>query len=323
MCIISVIVPVYNSAEFLTDSMESLVNQTIFEKLEIIAVDDGSTDNSLSILRDFEKNYSNIKVFTQKNGGVSKARNTGLRNANGEYIAFFDSDDYAEKKLYEALLQLSLNYHADISIVDYSMVFPNGTIVKHRRAENYIWDNNNEIMKEYFKYNRVCPNPVDKLIRADLAKKEEFPEGYAIGEDMYYIYRILKQSNRVVLDSNNSYYRYILHTGSAMKSSFSMKNLDSLLLMKKILEEEKEEPELYRYVEAKYYNEVCKALAILVETDTKGEYINIGNRLKEELQWHQVFRIHKYMSKKHLMAYILMCISPHLYIYIYKLLKIG
>lgn len=90
---ISVIVPVYNTEEFLADCLNSILNQTL-DKIEIICVDDGSTDNSLEVLNSFAGNFNNIHVFTKENGGSGSARNLGLKHAKGEYIAFLDSDDY-------------------------------------------------------------------------------------------------------------------------------------------------------------------------------------------------------------------------------------
>ena len=90
---ISVIVPVYNVENYLIKCLESLVYQTL-KDIELICVNDGSTDGSLSILEDYQKRFSQVKVYTKSNGGLSDARNYGLKHAVGEYIAFVDSDDY-------------------------------------------------------------------------------------------------------------------------------------------------------------------------------------------------------------------------------------
>lgn len=97
---ISVIVPVYNVGKYLEECLESLVNQTL-ENIEIICVNDGSTDNSLNVLNEYRKKDKRITVVNKANGGVSSARNIGLRIARGEYIAFVDADDIAEKRLCE------------------------------------------------------------------------------------------------------------------------------------------------------------------------------------------------------------------------------
>ena len=91
--IISVIIPVYNVEKYLSRCIESVLNQT-YRNLEIIIVDDGSTDDSLNICRRYEKKDKRIKVIHQDNGGLSSARNKGLMNSTGEYISFVDSDDW-------------------------------------------------------------------------------------------------------------------------------------------------------------------------------------------------------------------------------------
>lgn len=105
---ISIIVPIYNVEKYLKRSLDSLVNQTL-EDIEIILVDDGSTDNSHKIAEDYKENYSNVLLVTKENGGLSDARNFGLQYASGEYIAFIDSDDYVESQMFERMYNLSEN----------------------------------------------------------------------------------------------------------------------------------------------------------------------------------------------------------------------
>ena len=109
---ISVVVPVYNVEKFLERCLNSIVNQT-FKDIEIICVNDGSTDNSRKIL-DKYTNYSNIKIIDQINAGLSEARNTGLLNAKGEYIAFIDSDDYIDPNFFEVLYNTAFEKNSDI-----------------------------------------------------------------------------------------------------------------------------------------------------------------------------------------------------------------
>lgn len=113
---ISVIVPIYNVEKWLRECLDSLVNQTVpFH--EIILVNDGSTDNSLNVCKEYEKKYKNIKLICQKNKGLSGARNTGMRNCEGDYIIFVDSDDLVQLNMNE-ILNSSLNYDVDILYYD-------------------------------------------------------------------------------------------------------------------------------------------------------------------------------------------------------------
>ena len=122
--IISVIVPVYNSEKFLSDCIESLRNQSLKE-IEMIFINDGSTDSSLKILREYEKIDSRIKVIDQKNSGPSAARNKGLDIAKGEYISFIDSDDWIDKDMYKEMYYIAKKNNSDAVISDMKVVNEN------------------------------------------------------------------------------------------------------------------------------------------------------------------------------------------------------
>ena len=116
MAKISVIIPVYNCEKFIEKCLQSLVNQTLTD-IEIILVNDGSTDNSQKIIEKFSD--TRIKLINKKNGGQSSARNVGLDVANGEYIGFIDSDDWVDSDFFEKLYNTAKKYNADISISNF------------------------------------------------------------------------------------------------------------------------------------------------------------------------------------------------------------
>ena len=109
---ISIIVPVYNVEKYLKECLDSLINQTL-EDIEIICINDGSTDNSLAILEEYQKKDSRIKVFSQRNQGVSAARNLGIEKATGEYLTFLDSDDRLELNTCEILYKETIAKNSD------------------------------------------------------------------------------------------------------------------------------------------------------------------------------------------------------------------
>lgn len=111
---LSIIVPVYNSEKFLKRCMDSIVGQKTKYHFEIIAINDGSTDGSLEILEEYEKKYNFFRNINQPNGGISKARNTGINNARGEYIGFIDNDDYVVEEYVEKLLERAYQNKADM-----------------------------------------------------------------------------------------------------------------------------------------------------------------------------------------------------------------
>ena len=128
---VSVIVPVYNVEKYLRECLDSLVNQTL-KDIEIICVNDGSSDNSLQILQEYSYNYPNIIVINQKNQGAGLARNVGINQAQGDYIGFVDPDDWIEPDMFSILYEKAVNTGVDIVECDYRMVFENSTKIKNR-----------------------------------------------------------------------------------------------------------------------------------------------------------------------------------------------
>lgn len=123
--LVSIIVPVYNVEKYLEECLNSLVNQT-YENIEIIVVNDGSTDNSPKIINKFVSDYSFVKTINKLNGGLSDARNTGLPYAQGEYISFIDSDDFVEPDFIELMVNESIEKQTLVTVCDIDVFFENG-----------------------------------------------------------------------------------------------------------------------------------------------------------------------------------------------------
>ena len=139
------IVPVYNNEPFLKECLDSLINQTLKE-LEIICVDDGSTDNSLKVLREYEKKYDCIKVFSQENSGAGIARNHGLKYVQGEYVSFIDSDDWLELDAFEKLYTNAKSNDSDLVFFNAIEHYPD------RNRKRIYFPNNEEYAKRVFNY---------------------------------------------------------------------------------------------------------------------------------------------------------------------------
>lgn len=137
--LISIIVPVYNVETYLKQCIDSLLNQT-YQNIEIILVDDGSPDNSGKMCEDYASKYSNIKVIHKENAGLGMARNTGLEHVNGTYVAFFDSDDWAEVDLIERLYKGLKQSCCDVCKGGYKRVTDSGDIVAVRGFENELFE---------------------------------------------------------------------------------------------------------------------------------------------------------------------------------------
>lgn len=136
MPIISVIIPVYNVEQYISKCLDSVVNQTM-KDIEIIVVNDGTKDNSERVIKEYEKNYNNIKYVVKENGGLSDARNYGVKYATGKYIAFLDSDDYLDVNLFNNLKEC---IDKDFDIIKYKMVIVDENENEIERVDGPIFD---------------------------------------------------------------------------------------------------------------------------------------------------------------------------------------
>lgn len=321
--LITVIIPVFNCEKYLEQSIHSLLKQSIFENIEFVFVDDGSTDNSYEIIKKFQKLNKNFILLHQENKGVSAARNAGIKIAHGNYISFFDADDIAMPGLYEKLYNLIYKNNADISIVDYSMIFSDGTEKKHRASVRKTWTNSKDAIIDLFSTNLICTNPIDKMFRMEIAKEIVYPEGYAIGEDMYYVYSALNKSNKVILDSTVSLYNYVLRPTSAMKQRFDEKHFDAVRLAEIIVNECEEDKQVFNFAYANYIHEICKMLELMYRSNSQKKYADTAKKYMSELRKYKLSYAKEYMSKKHFMALVLMRLSPSIYCIMYRILRIG
>ena len=204
---ISVIVPVYNVEEFLDRSVGTIVNQT-YTNLEILLIDDGAKDKSGKKCDDWAKKDARIKVIHKENGGLSDARNAGLREATGDYIAYVDSDDWIEENMYERMLGAALKNDADVIICRYAEEYRDRTIKKGTDKE--ILFNKEELINAYLEDNDdiVVYNSVwSKLFKRELVEGVEFPVGRNSEDIMYTTRAFCKANKAVYIDS--PFYHYV------------------------------------------------------------------------------------------------------------------
>lgn len=320
---ISVIIPVYNVEGHLEKCIESLLSQTMWERMELILVNDGSNDHSGQICDSYAKNNCNIKALHQSNGGVSSARNLGIDAATGTYLAFVDADDYAKPDMYQILFDIATKNMADIAIVDFSILDTNGKFIKKRKTESSFRFNQYDAVEAFLSGREIGINIFDKLFLRDKVKSLYFPVGRAIGEDMYYIFEALLRCD-VVCGYMVSKYIYVKREGSAMLSSFSEKYFDTLYLSKEILRKIKSAyPKLEEKAVAHYMHENCKTLERMYKSKSYGNYKEEGRKLKKELKSYPLNSARKELSKKQYYGIVLMKLSPFFYIKAVKLLKIS
>ena len=212
---ISIVVPIYNVEKYLNKCIESIVNQT-YSNLEILLIDDGSTDGSKEICDLWEKKDERIKVIHKENGGLSDARNKGIQLCRGKYISFIDSDDFISEYYIEYLFELLIKNGADIACcglrtVLENMVFAKTKYRKKGLDKRSIIFNKKEGLEEmlYSKYYNTSANL--KLYKIELFKEILFPKG-KIFEDMFTIYKVLVKANKIVYGFEKLYYYLIRET---------------------------------------------------------------------------------------------------------------
>lgn len=208
--LISVIVPVYNVENYIRKCLESIIHQT-YSKLEIIIVDDGSTDKSGIICDEYAKKDDRIKVIHKKNGGLSDARNVGLKSACGNIVGFVDSDDTIDSRMYEILYKNMQDTGADISICDYQRVEDNHTVNQISFQNNIIICDKMEAFKKLLG-DEIQSYTWNKLYKKDLFNGALLPVNRKF-EDMGTFYKLLERSAMVVV-SNYCGYHYYIRTNS-------------------------------------------------------------------------------------------------------------
>lgn len=209
--LISVIIPVYNTEKYLEKNIESAVNQS-YADLELLYIDDGSTDSSPEILAAWAQKDPRIRVIPQKNQGVSAARNTGLREAKGTYITFLDADDYLDKDYVQALWE-QMAEDVDITCCGYMLHRPDAEIPIHESGGIFCW-NQQDALVQLLEGSRLDPGVWGKLYRAETLKSLEFVPGLRYNED-YLLNLQAFAKCRKVSSREKAYYHYILHSNSA------------------------------------------------------------------------------------------------------------
>lgn len=200
---VTVVIPVYNAEDYLNPAMDSVICQTLTD-IEIICVDDGSTDSSLDIIREYQANDSRIRIVTETNAGPALARNNGIRRARGEYIAFLDADDFYEPSLLEELYNEAKRADLDVVITDYDIynshkaAFERAVPEKH---ENIYQPGRVTSKSEYPDYIFTSTNGAawNKLFRTEFVKEKElsFLTDVKMYEDVYFTVTALSLAERV------------------------------------------------------------------------------------------------------------------------------
>lgn len=212
---ISIIVPVYNVEDYLKHCIESIIKQT-YRNIEILLLDDGSTDNSGKICDEYELKDSRIKVIHKKNEGLSATRNLGIKICTGEYLSFIDSDDSVTEDYCETLYKSITENNADISSISYKVVRTNGDVILDATQNNGLEQNETtvyegiEIIKELLKQNTIKNFAWNKLFKKSIISDFQVGVNY---EDIVFSFEVLGKINRLAY-TNKACYNYLKRNSS-------------------------------------------------------------------------------------------------------------
>ena len=308
--LISVIVPVFNVEQYLPRCIDSIINQT-YNNLEIILIDDGSTDNSGKICDEYEKKDKRIKTFHKKNGGLSDARNYGLNRMNGKYVSFVDSDDYIDKSFLKVLYSNLKTNKSEISCC--KMMNIKTKIKKNKKnvKKTIIKVNSSEAIKMVLYENNIDSSVCNKIFDKELFDNINFPIGRYF-EDLSTIYKIIYKSTNVVI-TNLPLYFYFQRHDSIVHTKNEKRIYDLKICLQELEEFVKKNP-IYKQ---SYLNRKISALFYIYRESNNSETKKWSkNEIKK---YRRKVLYDKKSSKKNKIGIIISYISFNLVNYLYKL----
>lgn len=231
--LISVIVPVYNVADDLPRCLDSILAQK-YPRIEMIAVDDGSSDHSGKVLDEYAQRHANIRVIHQENGGVTSARLRGVAEASGEWIGFVDGDDEIEPDMYERLLQNALKYDAEISHCGYQMHFADGRVNYFHNTGILEKQDKITALRELLSGERVEPGLWNKLFHKSLFEGLAMPADIKINEDLLMNYYLFAAADQTVYDDWCPYH-YIVRSSSASRAKLNAHKIYDPIGVKEVI----------------------------------------------------------------------------------------
>lgn len=308
---ISIIIPVYNAGEFLRETVWSVLEQD-YKAIELILVNDGSKDDSLSICNELKASDDRIIVIDQPNAGVSTARNNGLKAAKGEYVLFIDADDLLEKDMVSTLYNKAIETSADIVSCGAALI-KDGVVIKEEFGTNklYTYDNE-EALKFFLIGNKVNIGVWTKLFKKSLIDDLEFRKNIRINEDKLFIFEALMKANKYVV-YDVSKYKYIQRNSSATRTFDSrwFDTIDVADLMLDTIKSKKGSLEFFAKInQIKVYYWLL--LMMYRNKNSLTEYKEQYNRTVKVLKNAKLFKIRKFLPRNMWLQIMLLKISEPL-----------
>lgn len=293
---VSIIIPVYNILSFLDKCLESVCDQT-YKQLEIILVDDGSTDGSAIVCDRWKLSDNRIKVYHKKNGGLSDARNYGLSKATGSYIIYLDGDDWIAINAVEKLVYVAQKYHADFIQSSYYYAYKDYLLVYDEPA-NIIEYNKENALKELISNGRIKNFAWGSLIKRELALQVSFIKGKYF-EDSFWKYQVIDLSSKLIYVANPLF--YYRQRFESISGNFTLKNIDLLIGTEKRLQFiQKKYPQLFNLALNKYWNLVFHSMLIAQQSHNE----NIKKTYRDYIV-DTNFKYKEYLNKRLKLIYIL------------------
>lgn len=290
---ISIIVPVYNVEQYLERCVNSLINQT-YKNIEIILVDDGSPDQCPQLCDNYANSDSRIKVIHKTNGGLSDARNVGLDNATGEYIAFVDSDDWVENDFIETLCKNAEKENADISIIGCTLVWDDGRKKPGSKDKGYYVFNKEKAIKEMLIQRKFGCMVWQKMYRKQIFDTVRFPVG-KLYEDVAISMPTFLRVKKVVVSGRQGY-NYYQRDNSIVNSKFDEKKLYFLECCQNIIKYSDRHDKMYDTEAHVFYLRALMVFALTLYQSAENEkekkiteYIEQEIRKNKKYIWNNMY----------------------------------
>ena len=328
---LSVIVPVYKVEPFIHKCIDSILNQT-HQNLEVILVNDGSPDKCGTICDEYANKDSRIKVIHKENGGLSSARNAGLDIATGDYIAFVDSDDWIDAKMYQSLLYIAEEKDADIVECSYRFHRPwkteNQILETENTKEIKIFNNIQALEELYFGpqlFSNTAIMVWNKIYKFELIKDFRFLEGF-IHEDVEFTPRIIYAAKKVAR-YYDTFYNYNIHLGQNSTSGMKInpaKLKSAIIVRKRILHFFENHPieKITDYTKSIYINALANGyFESTANKKSSPEFAKMQGTFRPELEnYKNEIKSNPYVKPK--WKYSLLFHAPFVYVCIVKILRI-
>ena len=280
--LVSLIIPVYNVESYIRRCIDSVIDQT-YENLEIILVDDGSTDNCPMICEEYKIKDYRIQVIHQDNKGLAAARNTGLKNAHGYYVAFLDSDDYVSKYYIENLIAAITYENSDLAISMFINVIDNEEWKKEEATGsllNYRAKNNHDCLEDMLYQRGIETSAPGKLFTMNMIGDLCFPEG-KLYEDIVFTTTMICRSKKIAIVDNVDYF-YYQRNNSIQYQTFNTKKMDCIWHSLEMISLVKSEfPDLEEAAEIRFFGGLCNILFQIPRNQYNDERKIIWNYMKK------------------------------------------